>query len=76
MKSAEQGFADAQSNLGKSYMNGFGVTQDYRAGVYWLQKAAEQGLPAAQIALGVVYGKSHGVAKNKQMAVQMDSESC
>ena len=51
-KSAEQGNADAQNNLGCMYQNGLGVEQDDAKAMEWYQKAAEQGHTAAQSNLG------------------------
>ena len=42
-KAAEQGYADAQCNLGYCYDKGQGVPQDYSEAVKWYRKAAEQG---------------------------------
>ena len=42
-RSAEQGYTEAQYNLGRCYYNGEGVSQDYTQAVYWWRKAAEQG---------------------------------
>ena len=41
---AEQGYADAQYNLGLMYSNGEGVPQDYKEAVKWYRLAAEQGV--------------------------------
>ena len=40
---AEQGYAEAQSNLGVMYNNGRGVPQDDAEAVKWYRLAAEQG---------------------------------
>ena len=40
---AEQGDADAQTNLGVMYDNGQGVPQDDKTAVKWFTLAAEQG---------------------------------
>ena len=40
-KSAEQGDAEAQYNLGVAYYNGEGVEQSHSKAVYWLRKACE-----------------------------------
>ncbi len=40
---AEQGDADAQSNLGVMYDNGQGMPQDYVQAYMWLNLAAAQG---------------------------------
>jgi len=42
-KAAEQGFAEAQFNLGGMYEFGDGVPQDFDAALKWYSKAAEQG---------------------------------
>jgi len=61
---AEQGNAEAQSNLGVMYDKGKGVTQDYREAVKWFHKAAEQGYADAQLILGAMYFEGNGVAQN------------
>ena len=42
-KAAEQGFLDAQLQLGGMYFNGEGVPKDVSRTVEWWQKAANQG---------------------------------
>ena len=46
--SAEQGYAEAQFNLGLKYFNGQGVPQDYKEAVRWYRLSAEQGDEGAQ----------------------------
>jgi TPR repeat protein len=67
---AEQGDADAQSNLGVMYYNGNGVPQDYAQAVKWYRKAAEQGHADAQSNLGVMYDKGEGVPQDYAQAVK------
>jgi hypothetical protein len=66
---AEQGDADAQSNLGFMFEKGRGVTQDYAQAVYWYRKAAEQGNAVAQNNLGFLYYKGLGVTQDYPQAV-------
>ncbi len=61
---AEQGDADAQTDLGIMYDNGFGVPQDYAAALKWYRKAAEQGYADAQHSLGDMYANSYGVTQD------------
>ena len=68
-RSAEQGYADAQFNLGLAYYRGEGVSQDYTQAVSWYRKAAEQGVAAAQYNLGVCYYKGEGVSQDYTQAV-------
>ncbi len=53
-KSAEQGDAWAQYNLGLIYKNGEGVSQDYEKAIDWFTKSAEQGFAVAQYYLGLM----------------------
>jgi TPR repeat protein len=53
-KAAEQGYAQAQCNLGVMYANGLGVEKDAVQAVHWFRKAAEQGHAQAQHNLGVL----------------------
>ena len=69
-KAAEQGFAEAQYNLGVCYENGQGVAQNYAEAVQWYRKAAEQGDANAQYNLGVCYENGQGVAQDYAEAVQ------
>jgi uncharacterized protein len=61
---AEQGVADAQTNLGVRYNSGYGVPQDYKTAVGWYRLAAEQGNASAQSNLGLMYAKGHGVIQD------------
>lgn len=67
---ADQGNAEAQSNLGKAYFTGNGVPQDDEEAVKWLRKAADQGNTAAQKYLGKAYAEGKGVQKNAAEAVK------
>jgi TPR repeat protein len=46
-KAANQGLANAQSNLGVMYAVGYGVAQDYKEAIDWFRKAANQGYQIA-----------------------------
>ena len=45
---AEQGYADAQNNLGVCYHNGKGVAKNRATAIRWYKKAAAQGNSTAQ----------------------------
>ena len=49
-RSADQGHAGAQFNLGHMYANGQGVPQDDAAAANWYRRAADQGHTGAQLA--------------------------
>jgi TPR repeat protein len=68
---AEQGYAEAQFNLGVMYDTGRGVPQDYAEAVNWYRKAAEQGDAEAQYNLGVRYTNGHGVPQDYAEAVNL-----
>ena len=42
-KAAEQGYAQAQANLGWMFENGLGVSKNRAEAITWYRKAAEQG---------------------------------
>ena len=65
---AEQGDAQAQSNLGVMYDKGEGVLQDYAEAVKWYRLSAEQGDAYAQFTLGVMYEFGEGVLQDNVTA--------
>ena len=67
-KSAEQGIAEAQYQLGSCYDMGEGVPEDPKMAVKWYTKAAEQGHNDAMYFLAVFYEKGTGVPKDMQKA--------
>ena len=67
-KSAEQGVAKAQCNLGGCYGRGQGVEQNHQQEVYWYTKAAEQGNAIAQYNLAIAYWNGAGVTKDDEKA--------
>ena len=69
-KSADQGTADAQLNLGVMYANGEGVVKDSAEAVNWYRKAADQGNASGQVILGAMYSKGEGVPKDSAEAVK------
>lgn len=60
-KSAQQGYAPAQYNIGVAYRYGRGVTQDLKKASEWYQKSATQGVVKAQVNLGMLYLLGTGV---------------
>ena len=60
LKSAEQGNAEAQYNLGLMYYNGEDVEKDFPTAKYWFEKSAEQGNAEAQYKLGDIYYNGQG----------------
>ena len=69
-KSAEQGNAVAQYNLGCFYYKGEGVKQDYAKAMEWYCKAAEQGHAKAQYNVGCCYYKGEGVKQDYAKAME------
>lgn len=69
-KAAEQGFAQAQCDLGVCYMSGNGIEKNPEEGVRWYKKAAEQGFTLAQYNLGVCYMSGNGIEKNLEEAAK------
>lgn len=80
-KSAEQGHAAAQNNLGVIYTNlakfelrfnaGFKdlrIETDFKKAVYWITKAAKQDHALAQCILGLLFRKGKGVKQDDKQA--------
>jgi len=63
-RAAEQGYAEALSNLANMYRTGHGVLQDLDEALIWHCRAAEQGDTLAQNHLGTMLALGTGVAKD------------
>jgi len=69
-KSATNGFADAQFELGVLFSNGsMGLELDYHRSFFWLEKAAQQGHATAQNNLAIAYKNGNGVAQDTDASV-------
>lgn len=66
---AEQGDANAQSELARLYYHGKGVPQDYSATISLYRKAADQGNPKAQYGLAFLYQQGKGVPQDYPQAL-------
>jgi len=69
-KTADQGEANAQFQLGDMYEQGQGVPQDYEEAVKWYRLAANQGNAYAQVNLGTMYDNGTGVPQDDEEAVK------
>ncbi len=67
-KAAELGHVEAQYNLGRSYLHGWGVEENEVEAIKWLSKAVEQGFAEAQSELGYCYYYGKGVEKDYKQA--------
>ena len=68
---ADQGYADAQTDVGLWYFWGEnGIARDYAQAVKWWQLAAEQGNVEAQKMLGGCYCFGKGVASDRAKAMK------
>ena len=65
---ANQGYIDAQIEIGRLYLLGLGVLQDYQKAAEWFQKAANQSDRLAFYQLGVLYATGNGVMQNPRKA--------
>lgn len=67
-KSAEQGNAIAQGNIGLIYQLGRGIEKNAVLAHEWFLKAAEQGNSSSQFCLGLHYETGEGVEKDMEKA--------
>ena len=65
---AEQGYANAQYQVGRMYFMGQGVLSDAAEAFRWNRRAAQQGHAMAQAALGMAYGLGRGVREDYVLA--------
>lgn len=70
-KAADQGYSQAQYNLGLLYEDGNGMGQDYYEASQWYKRASKNGFSEAQNNLGVLYIMGKGVIKNINQAELM-----
>lgn len=71
IKSAQEGMADAQYNLGVMYFEGKEVQQSYLEAAKWYSSAADQGDRQAQFNLGLMYYHGTGIPKNYLYAYEL-----
>ena len=69
MQAAQEGDAEAQTNVGEIFEKGLGTSPNYQAAALWYGKAAEQGNVRAQFNLGTLYETGRGVPMNKLTAL-------
>jgi TPR repeat protein len=70
-KAAEQGNAEAQTNLGVLYEQGQGVPQNFKEAAAWHRKAAEQGHAGGQDNLGACYFNGQGVKRDLTLSYML-----
>lgn len=68
---ADQGFAQAQTDLGRSYIYGTSVVKDYNLAVAWLRKAAAQNNSEAILLLGRLAIDGAGLPQDLAGGVQL-----
>ncbi len=69
-KAANQGYPEAQFELGCLYRIGKVIPEDYQKACEWYQKAANQGYVRAQFSLGEMYLLGNGVSKDDTKAFE------
>lgn len=69
-EAANEGYADAQFQIGRCYATGEGVPKNKNKAFEWYMKAAEQGMPEAQLYVGSCLYWGRGIAENKWKAFE------
>ena len=70
MQSANQGNAQAQSDLGSCYVNGVGVSKDIKKAIDLYEKSASQGNVEGLYNLGACYSSGVGVKTDYKKALK------
>ena len=68
LPTAEEGDAEAQTNVGEIFERGLGGNPNYAAAATWYGRAAEQGNTRAQFNLGTLYENGKGVTADREQA--------
>lgn len=68
-RDAFAGNSDAQYQLGRMYLDGIGLNQDFAEAAAWFLKAARQGDARAQTEVGLLYARGKGVAQDYNLAL-------
>src|ERR1700744_1239309 len=68
IKSANQGYSDAQNHLGYMFLHGEYVTKDLKMAYEFIEKSAKQGNMRAQCTLGYMYLNGLGIVKDVEKA--------
>ncbi|HWS18208.1 MAG TPA: tetratricopeptide repeat protein [Candidatus Elarobacter sp.] len=74
-ESAKQGYAPAQSQLGRTFLYGRGIDVDYEKALLWERKAAEQGDQRAQRDLAFMYERGFGVPADPAQASEWNRKA-
>ena len=72
-EAANQGDADAQSQLGRTilYINPEGSESRHADAAKWLHRAAEKGQPEAEMELGILHARGDGVERDPVVASEL-----
>lgn len=68
-RAAEQGWAEAQDDLGIMYYNGKIRPKDLGLAFFWFEQAAKQGYVDAEFHVGILYSRGEGVEQSDEMAL-------
>ncbi|EOX9056890.1 tetratricopeptide repeat protein [Enterobacter roggenkampii] len=71
LSSAENGYADAQYNIGNFHFNKSNVNYDPEKSVYWFSKASENGHTSATYGLALAFMNGDGIVKNMDKAIEL-----
>lgn len=72
---ALEGKMSSQWLIGKMYMEGVDLVQDYELAAKWLTKSAEQGYADAEYLLGLLYSAGDGVEQSDNLALEWYSKA-
>jgi TPR repeat protein len=72
---AEQGYAPAEYELGRTYLYGRGIPADYGKAIFWEEKAAQQGVAKAQRDMAFIYERGLGVAADNAVAARWNRKA-
>ena len=72
---ALRGKMSSQCELGRMYINGIDIVQDYKLASEWLTKSAKQGYMHGQYSLALLYYAGNGVEQSNELALEWLSKA-
>lgn len=74
-KSALNGYAEGQREIGHCYLHGIGVHANPEMAIYWLKKAVEQNDPEAKTIMALMYLHGNHLPEDDKKAFQLLKEA-
>jgi len=76
LKKCNNGNAEVCTKIGNSYLEGYGIKQDYNRAVEFYTKACKLKFPQAYFNMGIMYDRGYGIEEDKHKAIEFYTRAC